>query len=91
MTTISIFTGLLFMGILFTLIFSDIDEDLIGFVMFLVLVLLVSSSMLGSFATEKYSYKKGQVDALTNKIKYELKLNADSTKTWELIDSLKTK
>lgn len=30
------------------------------------------------------AYKMGQVDALTGKVKYELKTNADSTKTWEL-------
>lgn len=29
------------------------------------------------------SYKQGQVDALTGKVKYELVVNADSTKTWE--------
>ena len=31
-------------------------------------------------------YKQGQVDALTGKIKYELKTNPDSTKTWEFIE-----
>lgn len=30
------------------------------------------------------SYKKGQIDALTGKIKYRLITNNDSTKTWEL-------
>jgi len=30
-------------------------------------------------------YKKGQIDALTGKIKYHLVVNSDSTKTWELI------
>jgi hypothetical protein len=28
-------------------------------------------------------YKRGQVDALTGKIKYHLVTNIDSTKTWE--------
>ena len=31
-------------------------------------------------------YKQGQIDALTGKIKYELKTNPDSTKTWEFIE-----
>lgn len=28
------------------------------------------------------SYKEGQIDALTGKIKYELKTNVDSTRVW---------
>lgn len=32
---------------------------------------------------EARAYKVGQVDALTGKVKYELVVNADSTKTWE--------
>jgi hypothetical protein len=30
-------------------------------------------------------YKRGQVDALTGKIRYELVVKADSTKSWEEI------
>ena len=29
------------------------------------------------------AYREGQIDALTGKVKYELKTNPDSTKTWE--------
>lgn len=29
------------------------------------------------------AYREGQIDALTGKVKYELKTNSDSTKTWE--------
>ena len=29
------------------------------------------------------SYKKGQVDCLTGKVKYELITNSDSSKTWQ--------
>lgn len=31
-------------------------------------------------------YRKGQVDALTGKIYYELVIHPDSTKTWEFIE-----
>lgn len=27
-------------------------------------------------------YRQGQIDVLTNKVKYELRVNSDSTKTW---------
>ena len=30
-------------------------------------------------------YKEGQIDALTGQIKYELVIQPDSTRTWELI------
>ena len=33
---------------------------------------------------KKESYKQGQIDALTGKVKYELKIQVDSTKTWEV-------
>ena len=31
----------------------------------------------------EYEYHQGQIDALTGKIQYELKVNPDSTRTWE--------
>lgn len=37
------------------------------------------------FVSDKM-YKKGQVDALTGKVKYELMVNDDSTRTWKLIE-----
>ena len=38
-------------------------------------------------AQDKYEndYKRGQVDALTGNIKYELVTHEDMTRTWELI------
>ena len=37
------------------------------------------------------SYKQGQIDALTGKIKYELVVKNDSTKVWKLIVHVKEK
>ena len=34
----------------------------------------------------KPSYEDGQIDALTGNIRYELVVNADSTRTWEEIN-----
>lgn len=33
----------------------------------------------------EYGYKKGQIDALTGTIKYELKTNKDQSRSWKII------
>lgn len=60
------------------------NDDLGPFLLFIVLgtilgVLLFAITQ-DIFGT---TYKHGQIDALTGKIKYELVTNPDSTKTWE--------
>lgn len=65
--------------LIFLLAILDIDEE--WTVGILLLAIIVWFFLL--FMHIKYDYKQGQIDALTGKIKYELRTNADSTKTWE--------
>jgi hypothetical protein len=46
-------------------------------------IFVMAGIVLFSTEVSDESYKQGQVDALTGKVKYELVVNADSTKTWE--------
>lgn len=46
-------------------------------------IFVVVGIMIFSLEVDEEAYKRGQVDALTGKVKYELVVNADSTKTWE--------
>ena len=53
------------------------------------ILLFVAGMLLGIFVWHIITsgdYKQGQVDALTGKIRYELIVNEDSTKTWERIE-----
>jgi hypothetical protein len=62
-------------------------DDLMGYAA-IIFALAVSCVLLGyiiSNIARGNSYKEGQIDALTGKIKYELVTNDDMTKTWELI------
>ena len=48
----------------------------IGFVFTLILIV---------WQVGPHNYKRGQVDALTGKVKYEMVVHEDSTLTWEKI------
>ena len=48
---------------------------------FLVVVIIISSIII-YYITYNYAYKKGQIDALTGNVKYEL--FEDKIKTWRL-------
>ena len=57
--------------------FTSIRISVILCCLFIVILLLLVDS--------EETYKQGQIDALTKKIKYELVTNADSSKTWKEI------
>jgi len=46
-------------------------------------MILISVIALFVWNTPEYFYRKGQIDALTGIIKYELVINPDSTRIWE--------
>jgi len=56
-----------------------------------VIVLLILSFILfiGAVCGHNYSYKRGQVDAITGKIKYKLIEHVDKSTTWEWINENK--
>lgn len=56
----------------------DINYGGICFI-FLGLILIIIFKV----SLEIQSYRQGQIDSLTGKVKYELKIQSDSTKTWE--------
>jgi len=49
------------------------------------IIILIFGILGGIIATKNIYYKKGQVDALTGNIKYELIENPDQTREWVLI------
>lgn len=59
--------------------FDKLEFSLYGFSF----ALLIFCLIIGVFGIEKEHYKRGQIDALTGKVRYVLVTNADSTKTWE--------
>jgi hypothetical protein len=60
-------------------------EKKYSFGSFVVPFIMLALSLFVTLANSEREYKQGQIDALTNKIKYELVTNADSTKTWKEI------
>lgn len=62
-------------------VISMIIGMIIGMILITVLIVFV-------WDIPKCNYRKGQIDALTNKIEYHLVINEDSTRTWERIKQL---
>ncbi len=56
-------------------------DKLFGFII-LAFVLLFIGFGIGGACDPGDKYRQGQIDALTGKVKYELKVNPDSTVTW---------
>ena len=53
------------------------------FLNILVIVMtLIIGILIGGRIDTAERYRQGQIDALTGKVKYELKANSDSTVTW---------
>ena len=46
----------------------------------------ILSFLFGALALGTIEYKRGQIDALTGDIKYELVTSSDSTRVWKWID-----
>lgn len=79
---ISIIT-LIFVSILIVLMVTNMltpDSNLIWCVLSYVAILLFIIMMM--VILNDLSYKKGQIDALSGKAKYELKTQSDSTRVW---------
>ena len=66
---------MLIMVIWVSVINDDKMRTLIGIITGTILLIFIG--ILGDL-----NYKEGQIDALKGKIKYELKTNSDSTRTW---------
>ena len=49
-------------------------------------VILCLGLFIGWAATDKQSYRQGQIDALTGQIKYELQTNGQGETTWQKIE-----
>lgn len=80
------FTGVLvFITFLVTLLIVIHNEISDCEPIFLLIFLVCIGVLLIAIGTWWFGYKDGQVDALTNKVKYELVVNkSDSTRTWQL-------
>jgi len=50
-----------------------------------VILVLAIGIITGGAIDSTGRYRQGQIDALTGKVKYELRVNSDSTRTWEKI------
>ena len=60
---------------------SNNRDHRIGLLSTLTVVLFVANN----FVIMIYNYERGQIDALTGNIKYEIVTHSDSTRTWEEI------
>jgi len=63
-------------------VINTIFGMIIGMILITVLIVFV-------WDIPECKYRKGQIDALTNKIEYHLVINEDSTRTWELLGNKK--
>ena len=78
-----VFMILIFASGVITIIAIVLDIDVLIEMGYTAMFTLVMSYLV---IQKENPYKQGQIDALTGKIKYELKTNPDSTKTWEFIE-----
>lgn len=71
---------IIFMLISFTLAMLNIDDDTPNWLRVILLISIILLIFAG--AIHLTHYKQGQIDALTGKVKYELKTMPDSTRIW---------
>lgn len=56
-----------------------------GFILGMVVGAVIVVSIIATSPFERRGYKRGQIDALTGTVKYELIEHENKTKTWEWI------
>lgn len=77
---IGILLGIMILGIFYCIHNFDTEDYTPPTLIALILGLITSVFIL--FTIPSNMYKQGQIDALTNNIKYELKENPNKTKEW---------
>jgi len=65
------------------------DKEYFAPMLAMIIMLLAGLGIIAGLAIPAHkveAYRQGQIDALTNTIKYELVSHGDDTVTWELIE-----
>ncbi len=57
-------------------------SDKIFLIIWAIIIVFLVGLLAGGMTDISGHYKKGQIDALTGKVIYELRVNSDSTITW---------
>lgn len=72
----------LIIGVLLFMLCASSSDTLVGVITFIIGVVFIGLSYISFYM---YAYKDGQIDYALGHINYELKVNSDSTKTWEYV------